>query len=62
MKKFLKVVLFLMLIVSSIALLYIGNGYNMYKDAINNIPLEEKVEEIQDKKITRSFQNYHKHI
>lgn len=55
MKKFLKVVLFLMLIVSSIALLYIGNGYNMYKDAINNIPLEEKVEEIQDKENYTKF-------
>ena len=71
MKKIFKVLIFLLLIGMSIALLFIGNGYNMYKEAIENMPLEEKVEEIRSKenyaefsecqkKIMQSFQNYHK--
>lgn len=49
MKKFLKLLLFLILIGISIALLFIGKGYSMYKDAIKEIPLEEKVAEIKAK-------------
>ena len=49
MKKLFKVLIFLLLIGMSIALLFIGNGYNMYKEAIENTPLEEKVEEIRSK-------------
>ena len=37
MKKILKVLIFLLLIGMSIALLFIGNGYNMYKEAIENM-------------------------
>lgn len=55
MKKILKVLIFLLLIGMSIALLFIGNGYNMYKDAINNVPLEEKVAQIQDKENYTKF-------
>ena len=55
MKKILKVLIFLLLIGMSIALLFIGNGYNMYKDAINNVPLEEKVAQIQDKENYTEF-------
>ena len=43
------------LIGMSIALLFIGNGYNMYKNAINNAPLEEKVEEIRAKENYAEF-------
>ena len=43
------------LIGTSIALLFIGNGYNMYKNAINNTPLEEKVEEIRAKENYAEF-------
>ncbi len=55
MKKFLKVILFLTLIGLSIALLFIGNGYNMYKEAIENTPLEEKVSEIKSKENYAKF-------
>ena len=33
----------------SIGLLVVGNGYDMYKDAISKIPLTEKVETIKEK-------------
>ncbi len=46
MKKFL---LILLLIILSITALLVGKGYNMYKEAINKTPLEEKVEEIKSK-------------
>ena len=49
MKTFLKVVFILILIGISIGLLLIGKGYNMYKEAIQETPLEEKVEEIKSK-------------
>ena len=55
MKKLLKGLIFLSLIGMSIALLFIGNGYNMYKNAINNTPLEEKVEEIRAKENYAEF-------
>lgn len=49
MKIFLKVILLLILIGISIGLLLIGKGYDMYKEAIQETPLEEKVEEIKSK-------------
>lgn len=49
MKTFLKVVFILILIGISIGLLLIGKGYNMYKEVIQETPLEEKVEEIKSK-------------
>lgn len=49
MKKFLKVLLVLVLIGISLSLLVIGNGYNMYKEAIDKISIEDKVKEIQSK-------------
>ena len=49
MKTVLKVVFILMLIGISIGLLLIGKGYNIYKEAIQETPLEEKVEEIKSK-------------
>lgn len=49
MKKFLKVLLIFILISISLSLLVIGNGYNMYKDAIDKISIEDKVKEIQSK-------------
>ena len=51
MKKLFKVLILLILIGTSIALLFIGNGYNMYKEAIESMPLEEKVSEIRSKKL-----------
>ena len=49
MKTFLKVIFLLILIGISIGLLLIGKGYDMYKEAIQETPLEEKVEEIKSK-------------
>ena len=46
MKKFLKIVFLLTLIIVSIALLFVGNGYKMYKEAI---------EEIKQRKLYRNF-------
>ena len=55
MKKFLKVLIFLLLVGMSIALLFIGNGYNMYKDAIDNMSIEDKVAEIKSKENYTEF-------
>ncbi len=49
MKKFFKAVLVLILIGLSLSLLVIGNGYNMYKEAVDKISIEDKVKEIQNK-------------
>ena len=49
MKGFFKVVVLVVLILLSIALLFVGNGYTMYKEAIESIPLEEKVNQIREK-------------
>ena len=49
MKKFFKAVLVLILIGFSLSLLVIGNGYNMYKEAVDKISIEDKVKEIQNK-------------
>ena len=49
MKKFLKIVFLLTLIIVSIALLFIGNGYKMYKEAIEEISIEDKIKEIKSK-------------
>ena len=49
MKKFLNLLLVLILIGVSLLLLVIGNGYNIYKEAINKINIEDKVKEIQSK-------------
>ena len=55
MKKFLKILMILLLIGLSIALLIIGNGYTMYKEAIEKEPLEEKVTEIRSKESYTEF-------
>ena len=55
MKKLFKVLIFLLLVGISIALLFIGNGYNMYKETIEAMPLEEKVEEIRAKENYAEF-------
>ena len=49
MKQFLKVIAILLLIVISISLLFIAKGYSIYKEAINETPLIEKVAEIKSK-------------
>ena len=49
MKAFLKILIVLILIGISISLLVIGNGYHMYKEAIEETSLEEKVTQIRTK-------------
>ena len=49
MKKFLKIVFLLTLIITSIALIFVENGYKMYKDAIQEISIEDKIKEIKSK-------------
>ena len=49
MKLLLKILLVIILIFSSIGILILGEGYNMYKEALEETPLDEKVEEIKSK-------------
>lgn len=55
MKKLFKVLIFLLLIGMSIALLFVNNGYNMYKEAIEKTPIKEKVAEIRVKENYAEF-------
>lgn len=59
MKKILKIFLIIILIMFIIGLVvatvFAVKGYNMYKVAIENTPLEEKVKEIQDKENYTEF-------
>lgn len=48
--KVLKKVIFVVILISiSIGLLVVGEGYDMYKEALKNMPLEEKVQSIKQK-------------
>lgn len=48
--KVLKKVIFVVILISiSIGLLVVGEGYDMYKEALKNMPLEEKVQSIKRK-------------
>ena len=48
-KKILEALLIILLIGLSICLVYVGAGYGMYKEAIEAVPLDEKVAEIREK-------------
>lgn len=49
MKVLKRVILVVLLILTSIGALFIGNGYNMYKEALKQMPLEEKIKSIREK-------------
>ena len=49
MKMLKKVILVIIFFSISIALVVIGNGYDMYKSALKEVPLEEKVNSIREK-------------
>ena len=49
MKMLKKVILFLIFFSISIGFVAVGNGYNMYKKALEEMPLEEKVSSIREK-------------
>lgn len=57
MKKFKKVLLVLILIILSIFAIYIGQGYKMYKNALDDKPLEEMVQEIKSQKSYTKISN-----
>lgn len=57
MKKFKKILLLLILIILSILAIYIGQGYKMYKNALDDKPLEEMVQEIMSQKSYTKISN-----
>ena len=57
MKKFKKTLLVLILIILSILAIYIGQGYKMYKNALDDKPLEEMVQEIRSQKSYTKISN-----
>ena len=57
MKKFKKILLVLILIILSILAFYIGQGYKMYKNALDDKPLEEMVQEIRTQKSYTKISN-----
>ena len=57
MKKFKKILLVLILVILSILAIYIGQGYKMYKNALDDKPLEEMVQEIRSQKSYTKISN-----
>ena len=57
MKKFKKILLLLIFIILSILAIYIGQGYKMYKNALDDKPLEEMVQEIRSQKSYTKISN-----
>lgn len=57
MKKFKKILLVLILIILSILAIYIGQGYKMYKNALDVKPLEEMVQGIRSQKSYTKISN-----
>ena len=54
--KVIKNIIFVVIVVSiSIGLLVVGNGYDMYKQAIEQISVEDKIAEIKDKENYTNF-------
>lgn len=49
MKTFEKIMIVIILVTTSIGLIVVENGYNMYKEALSQMPLEEKVANIKQK-------------
>lgn len=49
MKVIKKIVFVVLIFTISIGLLVVGNGYDMYKEALEQMPLEEKIDNIREK-------------
>ena len=47
MKTFLKIILVIFVVCFSIGIFAVGSGYDMYKEALDNMPLLQKIEEIR---------------
>ncbi len=54
MKHLKKIIIISALVITSILLLVIGSGYDMYKEVLKQIPLDKKIESIQQKKIIQN--------
>ena len=50
MKTFLKIILVIFIVCFSIGIFAVGSGYDMYKEALENKPLSQKIEEIKSDK------------
>ena len=50
MKTFLKIILVIFIVCFSIGIFAVGSGYDMYKEALENMPLSQKIEEIESDK------------
>ena len=50
MKTFLKIILVIFVVCFSIGIFAVGSGYDMYKEALDNMPLSPKIEEIKSDK------------
>lgn len=50
MKKIRKTIFIIILIIFSVSVIYVCEGYNMYKEALEKVSLEDKIKEIQSKK------------
>ena len=50
MKKLLKIISIILLILLFISFVYLGKGYKMYKNALNDLPINKMKEEIKSKK------------
>jgi len=48
MKNVLKILIVIGLIIASIGILFIGQGYKMYKDAVKEVSIETKINEIRE--------------
>ena len=49
MRNIKRIILIIILIVTSVVLLLVGNGYNMYKEALEENSLSEKISKIKSK-------------
>ena len=47
MKTFFKIILAIFVVCFSIGIFVVGSGYDMYKDALDNMPLSQKIDEIK---------------
>lgn len=48
MKNVLKILLVIFLVLGSVGILFVGQGYKMYKDAVEEVSLDKKVEQIRN--------------
>lgn len=48
MKNVLKILLVIFLVLGSVGILFVGQGYKMYKDAVEEVSLDKKVEKIRN--------------